>query len=120
MIRRPPRSTLFPYTTLFRSGLRLAVLSACEGARVGTRISNEIYGFPWALLAGGAEAVVLSRWRVLGARDPTRGRHFSGGIARRARPAPAPAWAMRRLCRGGDAPPPSWGPEPGAGGWWRR
>src|SRR5258707_11556778 len=26
MIRRPPRSTLFPYTTLFRSG-RLAVLT---------------------------------------------------------------------------------------------
>src|SRR5256886_16124186 len=26
MIRRPPRSTLFPYTTLFRSLLRLAVL----------------------------------------------------------------------------------------------
>src|SRR6266478_9239705 len=25
MIRRPPRSTLFPYTTLFRSRLRLAV-----------------------------------------------------------------------------------------------
>src|SRR3712207_7795426 len=24
MIRRPPRSTLFPYTTLFRSGLRVA------------------------------------------------------------------------------------------------
>src|SRR5260221_8771818 len=24
MIRRPPRSTLFPYTTLFRSGKRLA------------------------------------------------------------------------------------------------
>src|SRR3712207_7523880 len=24
MIRRPPRSTLFPYTTLFRSGLRAA------------------------------------------------------------------------------------------------
>src|SRR3712207_6854338 len=24
MIRRPPRSTLFPYTTLFRSGQRLA------------------------------------------------------------------------------------------------
>src|SRR2546421_6247865 len=28
MIRRPPRSTLFPYTTLFRSGQRLAVI--CE------------------------------------------------------------------------------------------
>src|SRR5256885_16040989 len=25
MIRRPPRSTLFPYTTLFRSALRIAV-----------------------------------------------------------------------------------------------
>src|SRR3712207_9109372 len=25
MIRRPPRSTLFPYTTLFRSGYRKAV-----------------------------------------------------------------------------------------------
>src|SRR3712207_7786820 len=28
MIRRPPRSTLFPYTTLFRSGARPG---ACEG-----------------------------------------------------------------------------------------
>src|SRR2546429_10013697 len=26
MIRRPPRSTLFPYTTLFRSDLRAAVM----------------------------------------------------------------------------------------------
>src|SRR3712207_7258810 len=25
MIRRPPRSTLFPYTTLFRSGIRVGV-----------------------------------------------------------------------------------------------
>src|SRR3712207_7096354 len=32
MIRRPPRSTLFPYTTLFRSGQRGA---AVHGARVG-------------------------------------------------------------------------------------
>src|SRR5256885_10392188 len=28
MIRRPPRSTLFPYTTLFRSRLLMPVLSA--------------------------------------------------------------------------------------------
>src|SRR5947207_10675854 len=27
MIRRPPRSTLFPYTTLFRSGRRRATLN---------------------------------------------------------------------------------------------
>src|SRR3712207_7026737 len=30
MIRRPPRSTLFPYTTLFRSGL-LRLLGLCGG-----------------------------------------------------------------------------------------
>src|SRR3712207_7993862 len=33
MIRRPPRSTLFPYTTLFRSGRVMEVLSEhlCQG-----------------------------------------------------------------------------------------
>src|SRR5256885_6990711 len=30
MIRRPPRSTLFPYTTLFRSGARRLVLRLLE------------------------------------------------------------------------------------------
>src|SRR3712207_8608969 len=35
MIRRPPRSTLFPYTTLFRSPRRgaLAPWSSCEAPR---------------------------------------------------------------------------------------
>src|SRR2546421_4386066 len=31
MIRRPPRSTLFPYTTLFRSHWACAALSATSG-----------------------------------------------------------------------------------------
>src|SRR3712207_9051951 len=31
MIRRPPRSTLFPYTTLFRSFVRLGRRSVCGG-----------------------------------------------------------------------------------------
>src|SRR5215471_12517928 len=31
MIRRPPRSTLFPYTTLFRSHSGFAVLNAGDG-----------------------------------------------------------------------------------------
>src|SRR5437667_3187377 len=38
MIRRPPRSTLFPYTTLFRSRVRLVPLHAHrvpEGRRCG-------------------------------------------------------------------------------------
>src|SRR2546427_962475 len=30
MIRRPPRSTLFPYTTLFRSGNRIAYVAPLE------------------------------------------------------------------------------------------
>src|SRR5256885_11075706 len=32
MIRRPPRSTLFPYTTLFRSGLSLSGMHFASGA----------------------------------------------------------------------------------------
>src|SRR5256886_14972508 len=35
MIRRPPRSTLFPYTTLFRSGM---VLGARPDGRVRRRV----------------------------------------------------------------------------------
>src|SRR5256885_11878263 len=34
MIRRPPRSTLFPYTTLFRSDSRVRI-SRCAGERRG-------------------------------------------------------------------------------------
>src|SRR3712207_9312943 len=35
MIRRPPRSTLFPYTTLFRSGVHRRVDTALGANRVG-------------------------------------------------------------------------------------
>src|SRR2546426_7755964 len=35
MIRRPPRSTLFPYTTLFRSGSLLHVQIDAHEVRVG-------------------------------------------------------------------------------------
>src|SRR3712207_6864446 len=41
MIRRPPRSTLFPYTTLFRSGDLLAV--AATGAYCWSMASNYNY-----------------------------------------------------------------------------
>src|SRR5471030_3410813 len=37
MIRRPPRSTLFPYTTLFRSGQRVGAGRASEGERAHRR-----------------------------------------------------------------------------------
>src|SRR2546422_7751422 len=37
MIRRPPRSTLFPYTTLFRSLDRRLLLAHLEGEHVADR-----------------------------------------------------------------------------------
>src|SRR2546430_17542768 len=37
MIRRPPRSTLFPYTTLFRSVVSRFVLGACDLAMTRSR-----------------------------------------------------------------------------------
>src|SRR5687768_18329993 len=39
MIRRPPRSTLFPYTTLFRSGLFCGPEEFRVGAALGRRHS---------------------------------------------------------------------------------
>src|SRR5256886_11046715 len=60
MIRRPPRSTLFPYTTLFRSG----VVRAFD-ARTG-RLRWSWDPVPAALNAGAANA-----WSVLSA-DPER------------------------------------------------
>src|SRR3712207_7638355 len=38
MIRRPPRSTLFPYTTLFRSGVPARAVSAGLDAAVRVRL----------------------------------------------------------------------------------
>src|SRR2546426_8617124 len=43
MIRRPPRSTLFPYTTLFRS-LFVADEILCGAGRTGTWWAIEPYG----------------------------------------------------------------------------
>src|SRR5260370_28022126 len=40
MIRRPPRSTLFPYTTLFRSG-RLLLRAFHENGQVNIEISDD-------------------------------------------------------------------------------
>src|SRR3712207_8523450 len=40
MIRRPPRSTLFPYTTLFRSPGTLALLGAAVAVTLAVRLGN--------------------------------------------------------------------------------
>src|SRR5258708_25343223 len=47
MIRRPPRSTLFPYTTLFRSGLQPAIQSgAVTGAEQQAEALHQVLGGP--------------------------------------------------------------------------
>src|SRR2546426_5215852 len=38
MIRRPPRSTLFPYTTLFRSGIELSLAGHPHGGQIQVEI----------------------------------------------------------------------------------
>src|SRR5256885_8026480 len=47
MIRRPPRSTLFPYTTLFRSlELKTAPLQfALEKLRIGPEFLHQLFAF---------------------------------------------------------------------------
>src|SRR3989441_1862668 len=88
MIRRPPRSTLFPYTTLFRSRfaageglgwlmevrreaeadhLFLRYVHAPGGSGAFARVRNELSGFGTRALAGG---VLLSGgyWRAGGGR----------------------------------------------------
>src|SRR5436309_5316216 len=53
MIRRPPRSTLFPYTTLFRS---LPVLA-------GFIVAGEEQGVPQAQLSGTIQNDILKEFR---------------------------------------------------------
>src|SRR5258706_11217635 len=53
MIRRPPRSTLFPYTTLFRSDRQdIAYVFLCEGgeARHCLSLHREVDLWPFGLL----------------------------------------------------------------------
>src|SRR5260370_13318704 len=48
MIRRPPRSTLFPYTTLFRSDVLLGGLEILEG--LAARVEADFAGVELVLL----------------------------------------------------------------------
>jgi CHAT domain-containing protein len=89
-------------------GMKLVVLSACESGRLGVRISNEIYGFPWALLAGGVENVVTSRWIVAGASNGAWMQSFYGSLANGSSPAVAAAFAMRTMQKEGTRSPYFW------------
>src|SRR3712207_7243783 len=66
MIRRPPRSTLFPYTTLFRSPVGIDVVLVDDLARYA---GDERRFAPPALLIGGLEPIPTLRYvGVLGLR----------------------------------------------------
>src|SRR5436305_6810625 len=49
MIRRPPRSTLFPYTTLFRSNITLAATDASSGVQT---VQYRLDGGAWHTYSG--------------------------------------------------------------------
>src|SRR3712207_8644655 len=68
MIRRPPRSTLFPYTTLFRSRG-----GGCAAHRLGGPHSSRRRGYPRDpdREPASAERHLPARWR--GLRDPLLG-----------------------------------------------
>src|SRR3712207_8021059 len=83
MIRRPPRSTLFPYTTLFRSG-GLAVLSAAFAVHMAVGVVWPLaiaIGLFWGvvivnldrmLLVGMAQDASLKRNLLMADRKSTR------------------------------------------------
>src|SRR3712207_8548901 len=72
MIRRPPRSTLFPYTTLFRSqagdseGAGAATLAILEelGEHLGLEEKLEIYESADRLLSQSQHPDILARLRA--------------------------------------------------------
>ena len=77
MIRRPPRSTLFPYTTLFRSNLVQFLSFADQKTRVVATLKQGVYhGFSlspderWLLYApyghGGSNVMLVENFDLDG------------------------------------------------------
>src|SRR3712207_9414654 len=109
MIRRPPRSTLFPYTTLFRSGLGEQIYSQKAGTGGIFFKSNVVVAGALAvLLAAALDLLILTFQRLAlpwrrgsprGARPPSSRRPTAAarpGSGRRpppptAFPAPSPS-----------------------------
>src|SRR3989442_15116289 len=119
MIRRPPRSTLFPYTTLFRSPKRLKIVKLSGSDNATHRVSA-------GGLSGGARGSGERRYRVVAPRrhDPrppgrARGGRHGGGLGPRAAPRPRPRGVRpprgRDLVRRGRIGPARRGAGGGAG-----
>src|SRR5256885_14994008 len=104
MIRRPPRSTLFPYTTLFRSRVHRPAQLILEVEQAVTRIG---------LLAGRLVALADVLARAMQAAQQVPQMRREGIVAlRAAQPAgfpevlePRPARRATQAVRGGRRPP---------------
>src|SRR2546422_7144788 len=81
MIRRPPRSTLFPYTTLFRSLAPHVLNAAREGEAVAQRAPDDA--------ARGLVALVAAPERHLPRSTPPPGAVARGPLPGQAPPPPA-------------------------------
>lgn len=90
----------------------LAVLSACESGNVEVRLSNEIFGIPWAVLAAGADRALVSRWRVKAVKQGEWMGHFYSALAKGDRPALASAAAMRAMRAEAATAHPFWWAAP--------
>src|SRR3712207_8108433 len=76
MIRRPPISTLFPYTTLFRSGLALALLTALPSAASAAPL-------PSGPRTDACKTVAAHNTVVLGAGVPSRSEEHTSELQSR-------------------------------------
>src|SRR3989449_10307974 len=106
MIRRPPRSTLFPYTTLFRSELREALGEADARAAAqywGVDRGPNFEGKNILSLAGAPdpERIAPIRKRLYETRE-RRGHPRPGGKRR----APGDGRGCRAVAAAGGRPPP--------------
>src|SRR3712207_7851206 len=64
MIRRPPRSTLFPYTTLFRSTIVTGITSVTDSRKIGRTLGKSLglfYVLTFLALTIGLVTVLLMK-----------------------------------------------------------
>lgn len=96
------------FLSLGLGATRLAVLSACESATQSRRLSNELFGFPWALQVAGVQNAVMSRWSVPSEANAAWVPAFYAGLGAGLSPANAAARASRALLARGERDPHRW------------
>src|SRR2546430_12401973 len=84
MIRRPPRSTLFPYTTLFRSDPGRAIATYRKALEIRPNEARVLLNLGLAFADAGDFANAIERYRRSLAADPAQPlAHDSAGTADR-------------------------------------